>query len=43
MILKMLLAVPRDNAHKDNGSNEDTEPRHAICTLLWVVACSNLY
>lgn len=30
-----LYRVPRDNAHKDNGSYEDTEPRLAQA-LCWV-------
>ena len=25
---------PDTNVYKDNNVNEDTEPRHAICTLL---------
>jgi hypothetical protein len=33
-----LYRVPRDNAHKDNGSYEDTEPPPGTSTLLCSVA-----
>jgi hypothetical protein len=35
-----LYRVPRDNAHKDNGSYEDTEPPPGTSIVLWPVTVS---
>ncbi len=38
-----LYSVPRDNAHKDNDSYEDTEPPPGTSILLAPVACRSVH
>ncbi len=38
-----LYRVPRDNAHKDNGSCEDTEPPPGTSTLLAAVPSTLMF